>query len=122
VKSIPEYLAPGDVSLGEEEELALLHALESAFVILLREGRLSEDRQCAEALEALDRDLAGDTDGGETAGFVRERLQEFLNLNDGTYSRANLRWACRKIRKSVERHREPRRPDAYLKFILEFVP
>ncbi len=74
------------------------------------------------ALEALERDLPGEAAGvDETASFLVERLREFLNLNDGRYSRANLRWACRKVRKSIERHRSTLRPDAYLLFINEFI-
>jgi hypothetical protein len=121
VKPIQECLAQGDRSLSEDEELALLHALESAFAVLYREGKLAADLPCAAALEKLDRDLTGDLGGDETTRFARERLGEFLNLNEGRYFRANIRWDCRKIGKSVERHREPNRPDAYLDFINHFI-
>lgn len=122
LKSIPDCLRQEkNHSLDDEKFMTLLHAIESGFCELCKAGELQKDAQAGAALESLSRNCAADPGGDPVLLRLQGRLRIFLNSNRGLYSRGDVRRACNKIRRSVDRHRDAMKDDAYLRFILECV-
>ena len=122
LKSIPDCLRQEEnLSLDDEKFMTLLHAIESGFCELCKTGELKTDAQVGAALEWLSRNCVADPGGDLVLLQVQTHLRIFLNINHGHYSRGDVRRACNKIRRSVDRHRDAMKDDAYLRFILEYV-
>lgn len=122
LKPIPECLRQEEnISLEEEHYMVLLYTIESGFCDLFEEKILSADSQAKAVLEWLVKNCAADPGGDLLLSQMQLRLKAFLNINQNRYSRGDIRRACNKIRRSVERHRDAMREDAYLRFILEHV-
>ncbi|MBI4376455.1 MAG: hypothetical protein HY549_08400 [Elusimicrobia bacterium] len=122
LKPIPDCLRQEENhSLDEEAYMVLLYTIESGFCDLYEEEILRTDSQAGAVLEWLIRNCSADPGGDPMLSQMQLRLKAFVNVNQNRYSRGDIRRACNKIRRSVERHRDAMREDAYLRFILEHV-
>lgn len=121
LQPIEKCLGRETMVLDEDLNLSLLYALESSFCRLYNDGVVKEDGQVRSALEWLAGHRADNLDDDVIRKAVQKHLQIFLNLNPGKFSEGDIRRACNKILRSVERHRDARIEDAYLKFIQDYV-
>ena len=122
LEPMEECLRDVPQSLTEDDYLGLLMALESSLVSLWKTGRVKEDAQARSMMEWLANFSLPGAETNDSFRYVHGRLKFFLNTEAGKYARRDVRNACNKIMKSIDRHRDATVSDAYLQFIADYIP